>query len=356
LRRSPFLVAYWDGSGLIVENYATGVCVAADAEAVALLGFFDRWRTPGQLEAALPDYDPASIRRALSRLLRHSLLERSDRPPPAGTSSLRRWASWNPQAGWFHFSTRDVRYTRDDVAFARALARRARRDPLPKFGKRYPQAPVVPLPAPARAGEFPAVLLSRRTWRRFGRRALSQAELGTLLGLTFGVQGWLRAPGLGRLPLKTSPSGGALHPIEAYVVALRVAGVPRGLYHYDARRHRLERLPGRADARKAAAYLAGDRWAGRAGAILLLTAVFARPQWKYPSARTYRVLLAEAGHLAQTFCLTATWLGLAPFSTMALADSRIERDLGIDGVSEAVLYAVGAGARPPRLANPHLAR
>jgi hypothetical protein len=31
---------------------------------------------------------------------------------------------------------------------------------------------------------------------------------------------------------------------------------------------------------------------------------------------------------------------------MALADSRIEQDLQIDGVTESVLYAAGAGPRP----------
>ena len=56
-------------------------------------------------------------------------------------------------------------------------------------------------------------------------------------------------------------------------------------------------------------------------------------------------MLAEAGHLCQTFCLTATWQGLAPFCTMALADATIERALGIDGVSESVLYAAGAGKK-----------
>lgn len=50
--------------------------------------------------------------------------------------------------------------------------------------------------------------------------------------------------------------------------------------------------------------------------------------------------------VAQTFCLVATWLGLAPFCSMALADSRIEADLGIDGVSESVLYAAGVGTLP----------
>ncbi len=32
---------------------------------------------------------------------------------------------------------------------------------------------------------------------------------------------------------------------------------------------------------------------------------------------------------------------------MALADSVIERDLGLDGVGESVLYAAGVGVRPP---------
>jgi SagB-type dehydrogenase family enzyme len=80
--------------------------------------------------------------------------------------------------------------------------------------------------------------------------------------------------------------------------------------------------------------------------VVVMTAVFARTQWKYPASRAYRAVLLDAGHLGQTFCLVATWLGLAPFCTMALADSRIERDLGIDGVTESVLYAAGVGVRP----------
>src|SRR5258708_36632848 len=79
---------------------------------------------------------------------------------------------------------------------------------------------------------------------------------------------------------------------------------------------------------------------------MLMTAAFPRPQWKYEFPRAYRVILAEAGHLCQTFCLTATWLGLAPFCTMALSDSRIEKDLGIDGITESGLYAAGVRRRP----------
>ena len=63
----------------------------------------------------------------------------------------------------------------------------------------------------------------------------------------------------------------------------------------------------------------------------------------YSYARAYRAVLIEAGHLCQTFFLVATWLGLAPFCSMALADSPIEKDLGLDGICESVLYAAGVG-------------
>ncbi len=174
-------------------------------------------------------------------------------------------------------------------------------------------------------------------------------KLASLLGLSFGVQWWVDLPGMGRVALKTSPSGGARHPIEAYVLVLRVRGLPRGLYHYAAGAHRLELLRGGASAAEAIRYLNGQSWFGGAAAVVLMTALFARTQWKYPGPRAYRAILIDAGHVCQTFCLVATWLGLAPFCTMALADSRIEADLGIDGVTESVLYAAGVGTPPPGL-------
>ena len=69
-----------------------------------------------------------------------------------------------------------------------------------------------------------------------------------------------------------------------------------------------------------------------AAAIVFMAAVFPRTRWKYRTPHAYRTILTEAGHFCQTFCLTATWLGLAPFCTQALAESAIETACGIDGV------------------------
>ena len=80
-----------------------------------------------------------------------------------------------------------------------------------------------------------------------------------------------------------------------------------------------------------------------------MTAVFPRVQWKYPSARAYRTVLLDAGHLCQTFCLVATWLGLAPFCTAAIKDTLIEKDLGLDGIRESVLYMAAVGTQAGKL-------
>jgi SagB-type dehydrogenase family enzyme len=94
-------------------------------------------------------------------------------------------------------------------------------------------------------------------------------------------------------------------------------------------------------------YVPGSGYFANASAMVFFTAIFERILWRYPYARAYRAALIESGHVCQTFCLTATRLGLAPFCVMALADSLIEHDLGIDGIRESVLYAAGVG-RPPR--------
>jgi SagB-type dehydrogenase family enzyme len=128
-----------------------------------------------------------------------------------------------------------------------------------------------------------------------------------------------------------------------YVISLRLDGLARGIYHYHPVYHRLEQIRSGVTAADASRYCARQSYVGKAAALFVMTAVFPRMMWKYRNARAYRVVLLDAGHLCQTFCLVATWLGLAPFCTAALKDSLIEHDLGIDGVRESVIYVAGLG-------------
>jgi SagB-type dehydrogenase family enzyme len=342
LRRARHLVLYWRESRLVVHNYATGRQVRVAPPLCQLLDCCSEWRTLDEIAATL-DVPAKLLTPVIRRLVARSLLERSDRREDARTRAMGTLDRWNPEAGFFHTATKDVRFWTAREA-ARAARAQARRSPMPEPVKRYRGAETVNLPRPAK-GPFAEVLVARRTWRRFSGRPLSLDDLGTLLGLSAGVQQWARS-GVAELALKTSPSGGARHPIECYVVASAVQGLPAGIYHYSADRHSLERLRGPLPVKRLASYYPSSGYFAKAPAHVFLTAVFARQLWRYPYSRAYRAALAEAGHVCQTFCLTATSLGLAPFCLMGLADSLIERDLGVDGITESVLYAAGVGHRP----------
>ena len=329
-----------------MHNYLTGTQVHAGPIVHSLLDQFGSWRSIASVTAGRSQKEVVPLAAIVHELTRRSFLERSDQPRSAKSRAMGDWGDWNPTAGFFHSSTKDIPYETNVAAAEKRQRKHARKHPMPPPVKSYPRAPQLALPDERREGELPRVLLERRTWRHFSAAPVELLALATLLKLTWGVQWWAHARGQGRVAFKTSPSGGARHPIEAYVLALRVRDLPRGLYHYAADRHRLERLSRRATSRQITEYCADQAWYGSAAAVVIMTAVFSRERWRYRSPRAYRAILLDAGHLCQTFCLVATWLKLAPFCTMALADSRIERDLKIDGVSESVVYVAGVGSRP----------
>jgi SagB-type dehydrogenase family enzyme len=341
-RRASHLVLYWRRGVLVVRNYATGRAARIDPLVCALLDCCEGWKSLGDIRRTVGSGPLLS--RLIERLVDRSVLERSDRRRDPRADAMRALDPWNPEAGFFHTATKDVRFWSVAEATRRA-AEIARDSPMPPPVKRYRGASVVHLPRPDRVGEFAGVLLARRTWRRFSAQPIGLGELSTVLGLSAGVQHWVDV-GPRELPLKTSPSGGARHPIELYVVVRDVAGLPPGVYHYAADRHALERIGERRTPARLRSYVPGSAYFAKASALVFFTAVLKRQLWRYPYSRAYRASLIEAGHVCQTFCLVGTALKLATFSVMALADSRIESDLRLDGITETVLYAAGL-ARPP---------
>jgi len=343
LRRARTLLVAWREPQLVLMNYRRRVAVGAGPEAVRVLHFFDDWKPPSALCLALPEYDRKSLLAGIRQLQANSfLIAQGTRDAELDEELAREWSAWLPYAS-FHFATKDTLFLSPSKA-ERLMRRYVAESPQPPLVKSYPQASRVPLPPARPSGdEFTRVLMARTTYREYSRKSLPLDAVSTLLYYTWGVMGKLDAPPFGQLFHKTSPSGGARHPGEVYLLALRVDGLPQGLYHYDGVHHRLEHLRSVPAKKKAVSYAAGQEWLRDASAVFLMTAVFPRTMWKYRFARAYRVVMLDAGHLCQTFCLVATWLGLAPFCTAALKDSEIEKDLGIDGVRESVLYLAAVG-------------
>jgi SagB-type dehydrogenase family enzyme len=343
LRRARTLQVYWTGAEPTFENFLTHSIVSANPVAFRILCFFNEWRHAEAVAKELSEFSQRSVQTALRQLVANNLLLEENSPSAKRDEKLaKEWAHWLPH-GSFHFSTRNITYITPEAG---RLAAKGflRHSAQPSFYKTIAGAKRIPLTRPdTPQGEFLGALLGRRTHREFSPQSISRYAISTLLYYSFGVTGYLKAPVYGMLPLTTSPSGGARHPIEAYLVALRVKDLPRGIYHYNTRNHELELVRSGATSKRVLKYAEGQAHVANAAAVLLMTAVFPRTMWKYRSARAYRVVLLDAGHVCQTFCLVASWLGLAPFCTAVFSEKRIERDLRVDGVLESAIYVAGVG-------------
>jgi SagB-type dehydrogenase family enzyme len=348
VRRAPDLLCTWHQAGRQVQSARRGSAVPASGLVLDVLDRLGEWTEVAALAAAL-DLPGSALEVLLEGLLAHALIEEEPSASPELMPSP--WATWSPAAYLFHLATRDV-------AFARRTAAAAAPDPGPRPSAVLPRPRgiAIALPAPVLADQsLGTALRDRRTHRRFAADPIDVQALGTLLGVTFGVQAWAHA-GEGPLALKTSPSGGARHSLEAYVWARHVTDVPAGLYHYRGDDHALSRIADEPAPALVSRWLPTQTGYDGTAVVVVMASVLARVAWRYRSARAYRVVLIETGHLAQTFCLAATALQLAPFCTAALADSVIESDLGLDHAHQPVLYVVGAGTLAPGAWQPHEGR
>jgi SagB-type dehydrogenase family enzyme len=179
------------------------------------------------------------------------------------------------------------------------------------------------LPAPTTRGtvSLEEALHARRSVRGFTGDAMTLAQLGQLL---WAAQGIIGAEGR-----RTAPSAGARYPIELYVVAANVTGLPAGGYKYRPQGHELVRhLDGDLRSRLVEAAVHQD-WILTAAAVLAITSVNERTRARYGD-RTDRYVAIEAGHVGQGFCLQAVALGLGTTVVGAFQDDSVASVLQLD--------------------------
>lgn len=305
--------------------------------------------------AALSMLDDA----ALARLLSAGLVVRADDPAPPDAAV--RDAHWEPLAAVAHRHTRwrGVR-TPDTQPDSQARSLRAlvqRLGPPPEAApQRGDPSGRIALPR-ARDTTASALLGRRATCRNFDRtRSLPLAHAATLLHGVFGAQATVAVEGGAEVLKKLSPSGGGLHPTEAYVLALDVEELEPGIWHYRARDHALDplRLLPRDELRGFALLaLAGQDWFADAPMMVVHACRFPRTFWKYRGhAKAWRAAVLDVGHLSQTAYLLATELGLGAFVTAAINEVDLEAALGLDPLLEGPLAMSGFGWRTSERRHP----
>jgi SagB-type dehydrogenase family enzyme len=203
----------------------------------------------------------------------------------------------------------------------------------PEIYKSYPSGKTIQMSSQFQEAtiSFAEVLQKRKSIRTFSTQPLSKVDLAFLLWASTGIQRIEHG-----YEFRTSPSAGALYPIETYIVANNVEDLEKGLYHYNIKNHLLEEIKlGNFGDNLAHAALDQEMCAD-ASAVFIWTAVFRRSKWKY-SQRAYRYIYLDAGHIAQNLALAAASISCGSCECGAFFDDELNLIVGIDGTEESTI-------------------
>lgn len=204
--------------------------------------------------------------------------------------------------------------------------------------KRYKDAVTIKLPDPSFRGMIlEEAIQKRKSVRSFSKKSLTLEQLSRILQSAYGItHSW------GGFDFRSAPSGGALYPIEVYVIATNVETLTQGLYHFQVSDSALELIK-EGDFRKELYRAAFEQGAVDNGvANIIITSRWDRSTKKYAD-RGYRYTYVEAGAICQNIYLQTVSLGMGTVVIGAFNDDAVNRLLEIDGRDESVLLIMPVG-------------
>ena len=201
--------------------------------------------------------------------------------------------------------------------------------------KEYPRMPRFHLPLPPLSASLAEVLEKRVSRRELDVRAtLTPEEIGALLGHALGAREEKK---------RRYPSGGALYPIEIYVLTSRVDAIQSGVHHYNVSAHALEHLWGIPAGTDIFASHERNAWARDAAAVIIFTGIWRRNYQKYGDAG-YLLAMLETGHMAQNVLLVAEACKLCACPLNGFNDDATRALLDLDYWEQPV-YTIALGKR-----------
>lgn len=192
---------------------------------------------------------------------------------------------------------------------------------------------MIKLPQPSLEGKMSVekAIKGRRTIRDFKEQILSINHLSQLLWAMQGVTDPVAMK-------RTAPSGGALYPLDIYMVIGEkgVESLEAGVYHYLPEKHTISQIS-KGDRRKEIALASLQQmWMAKAPIIFVITAEYKRITVKY-GERGLRYALIEVGHVGQNLFLQAEALGLGAGIVGAFYDLDISKVMGTPSQHEPLL-------------------
>lgn len=191
----------------------------------------------------------------------------------------------------------------------------------PITGAIVPEQGMIHLPEPAIIGTISVeeAMQNRRSIRSFSNIALSPAELSQLL--------WA-AQGMTEGSHRTTPSAGALYPLEIYVAIAKVKSISPGFYHYMPETNSLQYI-GDGEIKLSIPHIAYNQdWIAQSAADIIIAAEYSRTEGKYGKyAKKY--VHMEVGHAGQNVYLQAYALGLGTTIVAGFDNDKMKDMLNI---------------------------
>lgn len=196
-------------------------------------------------------------------------------------------------------------------------------------------------------GELHQLVEERRAMPYFSPEPLTLKMLTALLETSLGNREMLFAYNRRDVPSRRYPSAGGLQPIDTYVAAHNVEGVPIGIYHYNPVASELMPFElGDPRVRLIDNALQTD-WLFHAPVVLIFVTNLDRVLWKY-GTRGYRFSHVDTGVATMNVLLTAQALGLFSNPVAAFDDDLYNEMMGLNGRTQFVNLLIAAGHKPAR--------
>jgi len=333
----------------MVRNFLTHHALPVDGFAIELLGRADTWLDPEAFRSLYPATASATIDSYLHALIGQGCLVAENSAAAALDAEYENFWAWDATAGLYHFGIQDPPWLNPQQSAQWQQHIAVTKQPVPLMMTNEGLERVEKLKRPDTSRGVMAIMKGRRSVRTYSAEAVESNVLRDCLFAGLGVTGFLNTGMAGDepwVPLKMSPSGGGRNPFEAYVYVRNVTGLDPGLYHYSALDNSLGLMTDR-PAVTTTQLFAGQEWTESAAFAILLVANFERPMWKYPHPNAYRVVLMEAGHIAQNISLVAAENSLCATPTAAVSDSAANDLLGLNRVRQALIHSVFIGHPHP---------
>ncbi|MGE5344148.1 MAG: SagB/ThcOx family dehydrogenase [Candidatus Omnitrophota bacterium] len=216
------------------------------------------------------------------------------------------------------------------------------------YGPSIPNYPLVPREefSDSTADLFETIV-NRRTIRKYSEKTLTMEDVSKLLYYSYGISGKIKLVQGTEQDVRVISSGGGLYPLEVYLMVVNVAHLPKGIYHYNVRKHSLELIKEGFEISDILPYLPGliASQTRTVSLFLLLSAAFHRTTHKY-GPRGYRYVCFEAGTFMGHLQLAAEALNIGSCQVAGYYDDILNEMLGLDGVDEAVMNICAMGYKP----------